>query len=124
VGTSEATHDLLIVCARSMQVAQIGVESMLLKPKEIGAMATKRLEQLLAQLQQEVEGLDAGKVGEKARLDALIAETKLALGEETMDAQATILEELRTKIAEFEVEHPTATGIAQRLMQTLSDMGI
>lgn len=41
-----------------------------------------------------------------------------------MDAQATILEELRTKIAEFEVEHPTATGIAQRLMQTLSDMGI
>lgn len=87
-------------------------------------MATKRLEQLLAQLQQEVEGLDAGRVGEKARLDALIAETELTLAEDTMDAQATILEELRTKIAEFEVEHPTATGIAQRLMQTLSDMGI
>ena len=87
-------------------------------------MATERLEQLLAQLQQEVEGLGVSEVGEKARLDALIAEIELTLAQDNLDAQATILEGLRMKVTEFEVEHPTATGIAQRLMQTLSDMGI
>lgn len=87
-------------------------------------MPTKRLQALLQQLQEEIAQLDETSLDEKQRLEQLVSDIELTLAQETSEQHATMLDNLRAKLIETESDHPTASGVARRLMQTLGDMGI
>jgi hypothetical protein len=87
-------------------------------------MPTKRLQALLQQLQEEIAQLDETSLDEKQRLEQLVSDIELTLAQETSEQHATMLDSLRAKLIETESDHPTASGVARRLMQTLGDMGI
>jgi hypothetical protein len=87
-------------------------------------MATKRLQALLRQLQEEIAQLDESSLGEKKRLEQLVSDIESTLGQETAEQHATMLDSLRAKLIKTESDHPTASGVVRRLMQTLGDMGI
>jgi len=87
-------------------------------------MPTKRLQALLRQLQEEIAQLDESSLAEKQRLEILVGEVEAALDQESTDQHASLLDNVRVKLLETETDHPTASGIVRRLMQTLGDMGI
>lgn len=87
-------------------------------------MPTKRLQHLLTQLNQEIESLGASSPEETQRLELLVAEIELALEQDQPEAFEPLLDAMKTRLVEFEADHPTASGIARRLMQALGDMGI
>lgn len=87
-------------------------------------MPTKRLQLLLQQLQEEIVQIEESSTVERQRLQSLINDIEIALDQDTTEQHATLLDNLRTKLIELEADHPTASGIARRLIQTLGDMGI
>jgi hypothetical protein len=87
-------------------------------------MPTQRLQTLLQQLQEEIANLDESSSDEKQRLEQLLSDIELTLSQETAEQHATMLDSLRAKLIETEADHPTASGVVRRLMQTLGDMGI
>jgi len=87
-------------------------------------MPTKRLQTLLTQLNQEIESLGESSPEETQRLELLVAEIELALDNNQPEAFEPLLDAMQTRLVEFESDHPTASGIARRLMQALGDMGI
>jgi hypothetical protein len=87
-------------------------------------MPTKRLQALLQQLQEEIAQMDESSLAEKQRLEVLVGEVEAALEQESVDQHASLLDNFRVKLLETESDHPTASGIVRRLMQTLGDMGI
>lgn len=87
-------------------------------------MPTKRLQMLLQQLQEEITQLDESSADERQRLETLFGEIEAALDQDTAEQHATLLDNLKAKLVETESEHPTASGVVRRLMQTLGDMGI
>jgi len=87
-------------------------------------MPTKRLKVLLQQLQEEIAQLGESSPEEKLRLEGLMNEIESALKQGSSDSHATLVDNLRAKLIETENDHPTASGIIRRLMQTLGDMGI
>ena len=87
-------------------------------------MPTKRLQVLLQQLQEEITQLDESSSDERQRLETLVGEIEATLDQDSVDQHATLLDNLRAKLIETESDHPTASGVVRRLMQTLGDMGI
>ena len=87
-------------------------------------MPTKHLQALLQQLQEEIAQLDESSPDEKQRLEQLVNDIESTLGQETAEQHATMLDGVRAKLIETESDHPTASGVVRRLMQTLGDMGI
>lgn len=87
-------------------------------------MAKNHLNQLLKHLRQEVEALDSANTLERKRLDDLIQEIEAVLEIDEPEAHSTLVNSFRGKLIEFENEHPTTSGVIQRLMQALSDMGV
>lgn len=84
------------------------------------------LRQSVEQLRTEIDALsDTGDPGSKVRLRTLLAELehKLAYPDDA-EHHATVVENLQTAIEDFEVQHPTATGVMNRVMLALSGMGI
>ena len=88
-------------------------------------MSESELRDSLQRLRDEVNNLAVGDSDSRARLDALIADIEHRI-EHPGDEQhhASLLETLREAKAHFEVEHPSATGILNHIMVTLSNMGI
>jgi len=87
-------------------------------------MPTKRLQHLLDQLHEELESLGEANPEETSRLERLVAEIELALENQPVETYEPLMDNIKSNLAEFEAEHPTATGIVRRLMQALGDMGI
>ena len=87
-------------------------------------MPTKRLQALLQQLQEEITQLDESSSDERQRLETLVSEIEATLDQDSAEQHATLLDNLRAKLIETEADHPTASGVVRRLMQTLGDMGI
>ncbi len=87
-------------------------------------MAKNHLYMLLRHLHQEVAALDSSSTEEKARLEGLISEIEAVLDKDEPEEHASLVNSFRGKLIEFESEHPTASGVIQRLMQALSDMGV
>lgn len=87
-------------------------------------MAKKHLQQLLTHLHQEIAALDNANSVEKKRLEGLIQEIDQALEKDEPEAHLSLVNSFRGKLIDFENEHPTASGVMQRLMQALSDMGV
>lgn len=87
-------------------------------------MATQKLHKLLDHLHQEVDALDHSSSAEKARLDSLIEEIEMVLDKDEPEQHSSLVNSMRAKLIDFESDHPTTSGVIQRLMQSLSDMGI
>ncbi len=84
------------------------------------------------ELQQSIEGLrsEIRKLGEddepiKSRMRGLLADLERQLDEnEDYDEPDHLIENARDYIEQFEVEHPRLTGMLNRVMVALSDLGI
>jgi hypothetical protein len=87
-------------------------------------MPTQRLQDLLSKLKEEVASLAESSELERERLESLIKEIQLSLEQDDSADHASLIDGLRNKLGEFENDHPTASGVARRLMQALGDMGI
>ncbi len=109
---------ILLIALQSLQTTQ---SNFVLREHN---MPTKRLQHLLGQLNEEIESLGASNPAETLKLERLVAEIELALENEQSEAYEPLMDSIRSSLLEFEAEHPTASGIARRLMQALGDMGI
>jgi len=83
------------------------------------------LKKSLQSLQDELDKLNGSDETVKQRITHLIDEVELQLANpENTDQKDSLIEKLQYSIEQFEVEHPRITGIMNRIMMTLSDMGI
>lgn len=88
-------------------------------------MNTDELQNTLQQLHTEIEKLGAGDEETRNRLYAIIAELEKKLEHpEDVDQHLALVEQLKVAVETFEVDHPTTSGILNRLMLYLGNMGI
>lgn len=91
-------------------------------------MNQEELKQSIKTLQTELDKLDkldSENDAMRERLRHLIDEIEQQLAHpENEDQKDSLIEKLQHSIEQFEVEHPRITGIMNRIMMTLSDMGI
>lgn len=87
-------------------------------------MDSQRLHQDLNDLRRELDRLPADAAG-RERLLALVARIEAQLDERSeSEPRESLVRGIDEAAAEFEVEHPRAAGLLQRIVQTLSSMGI
>ena len=85
-------------------------------------MPRTRLEELLAELDQQIAGADSLDGDLKQRLEQLLL---FRLGEaETQSGPGSLVEPVRQAIDEFEDSHPTLTLTLGRIMDVLNKLGI
>ena len=88
-------------------------------------MTNTRLKDELEKLRSEVKDLAAENIETTEKLEALISDLERKLEEPAdRDHHATLVENLKESISQFETEHPRATAIMNEIMVTLSNMGI
>lgn len=87
-------------------------------------MNLQRLHRDLAELRTELDRLPHDAPGRASLLD-LTSRIEAQL-DESVDSEPrdTLVRGMRDAVAEFEVEHPRAAGVLQRIVQALSSMGI
>jgi len=87
-------------------------------------MAEKEIGEALFSLRNEVERMEDSHPELKDKLDNLLSqlEENLEAGEDTH--QIHLIEDFKTALSQFELEHPTATGVLNELMVTLGNLGI
>lgn len=87
-------------------------------------MNLQRLHRDLTELRAELDRLPADAPGRARLLD--LAERIEAQIDESRDSEPrdTLVRGVNEAVAEFEVEHPRAAGVLQRIVQALSSMGI
>ncbi len=83
-------------------------------------MNRQHVEHLIETMRRELKELDGS---EHARLAGIVDELERELAAGTGDAPG-LLDRARSSIEAFEVEHPRLTGLSNRVMQTLADIGI
>jgi hypothetical protein len=86
------------------------------------AVPQDRLKEDLAQLRSELNRLATDAPG-RERLLALVERIEAELGA-APQRNEPLVDGLSSAITDFEVEHPQATAILQRIVATLSSMGI
>ncbi|MEJ2161549.1 MAG: DUF4404 domain-containing protein [Chromatiales bacterium] len=88
-------------------------------------MPRTRLEELLAELDQQIAGADSLDGDLKQRLEQLQTTIESRLGEaETQSGPGSLVEPVRQAIDEFEDSHPTLTLTLGRIMDVLNKLGI
>jgi len=88
-------------------------------------MSKEELHKSLEALQTELDKLDGTDEEIRDRAARLIVDIECQLeNPEDMEQKDSLLEKIPKLIDQFEVEHPRITGIMNRIMMTLSDMGI
>ena len=88
-------------------------------------MTNTRLKDELEKLRSEVKDLAAENIEATEKLEALISDLEKKLEQPAdRDHDATLVENLKESISQFETEHPRATAILNEIMVTLSNMGI
>ena len=88
-------------------------------------MSKNSAHQSLSALQQEISQLDINDPAVKARVDQLLADIEQQVDNpENQDQHQTLTDQLNLAIEQFEVEHPQLTGILNRVMVALGNMGI
>ena len=87
-------------------------------------MAEKDIGEALFVLRQEVERLESNHPEISAKLESLLEKLEHRLDSEDDGKNLHLLKDFKEAVATFEVEHPTATGIINELMLTLSNLGI
>lgn len=87
-------------------------------------MAEKEVSEALFNLRNEIERLGDDNPELKTRLEDLLDDLEDNL-EATEDAsQLHLVEDMKDAVSQFEVQHPTLTGIVNELMLALGNMGI
>lgn len=87
-------------------------------------MPQKEMNELLAELRNEVAGAESLSDSQRARMAALQAEIeqRLVAGEATPEGSPADL--VRRQIDEFQRSHPTLTLVLGRILDSLNKMGI
>lgn len=87
-------------------------------------MAEKEINEALFTLRQEVEQLEEAHPELKDKLETLLnaLEDRLEASEDQQPLH--LVEDFKTALSEFELDHPTATGVLNELMVTLGNLGI
>lgn len=86
-------------------------------------MSQQQIEKALNELRREIANLNDEKAETRERLSGLVE--SIERGVETPQGDHdSLVEEIRGSIEQFEVEHPSATGVLNQIMVTLSNMGI
>lgn len=87
-------------------------------------MSREELDQSLDALRAEVAKLDESD-SSKARLNSIITNVERHADDAIDDAEdESVVEQVQSHIEQFETEHPGVTGILNRIMVTLSNIGI
>ncbi|MGI9304896.1 MAG: DUF4404 family protein [Gammaproteobacteria bacterium] len=87
-------------------------------------MSAEELTQLLRQLRAELDRLAVEDNEVKKRLGRLIGDLQHELEKEGAMHRTDLAGEFRGVVEQFEVSHPRITGISNRIMMMLSNMGI
>ena len=87
-------------------------------------MSKAELQESLSALQAQLEKLDGADPAARARVEALLSDIERQIEAPDDEAHTGIVGRLQSAIEHFEVEHPQLTGVLNRIMMTLSDMGI
>ncbi len=87
-------------------------------------MAEKEINEALYTLRHEVEQLEDSQPELKEKLESLLSELEDQLEASEDHHRLHLVEDFKTALSQFEVEHPTATGVIGELMLTLSNLGI
>ena len=88
-------------------------------------MSEHELETLLEQLRLELDAVDEGATEDRERLDGLAARLEHRLANPRVDDEdEELLSTLSDVLARYESEHPSLTGVLNRIMVSLSSLGI
>jgi len=85
-------------------------------------MAEKEVSEALFNLRNEIERLSEAEL--KDRLEGLLDDLEDNMSAEEDPNHLHIVEDMKEALSQFEVDHPTLTGIVNELMVTLSNLGI
>jgi len=89
------------------------------------SMTHAELRELVRQLHAEIDALRPEDGQARERLDQLVGDIEQRLeGEAGSAHQEPLADRVQDAIEEFERDHPSATGILNHIMMTLSNMGI
>ena len=83
-------------------------------------MSQEPLQESIESLKAEIEKLKATDVETKARIEALVQDVENQAGEQNHG----IIDNVQHLIETLEVEHPRITSLLNRMMMSLSNMGI
>ena len=87
-------------------------------------MAEKEVSEALFNLRSEIERMEEGNPELKAKLEGLLDDLEDNL-EATEDVNHLhLVEDMKEAVSQFEMQHPTLTGILNELMVALGNMGI
>lgn len=87
-------------------------------------MADKESNEALFRLRGEVEKLELSHPELKSRLESLLERVEARFDLGSMDHRVEVLEEAKSAVQKFEVEHPTATGVLAEFLQVLNNIGV
>ena len=88
-------------------------------------MPKEELKNSLQQLHAEVRALGDNDELAKSRMSSLVADLERQLENTGTDEHSSqLLDSIRLHIEQFEVEHPRLTGVLNRVMVALSNLGI
>ncbi|CAL1241730.1 DUF4404 family protein [Candidatus Methylocalor cossyra] len=87
-------------------------------------MAEKEVSEALFSLRSEIDRLEGKNPELKARLEGLLDELENRLEAAEDENHLHLVEDMKEAVSQFEVEHPTLTGILNELMVALSNLGI
>ncbi len=86
-------------------------------------MSQEQIEKALDQLRHEITNLRDENPATRKRLTTLVESIERGAKAPDSDHEG-LIEEIRGSIEQFEVEHPSTTGVLNQIMLTLSNMGI
>lgn len=87
-------------------------------------MAEIEISEAIFNLRQEIEQLGDSNPELKGRLEGLLDELEDKLEASEDENHLHLVEDMKEAVSQFEVEHPTITGVVNELMVALSNMGI
>ncbi len=87
-------------------------------------MSKSDLQEPLERLRAEIKKLGEDDDAIKQRMQRLVADLERKLESEDSEHEPHLIEGLRQNIENFEVEHPRLTAVLNRVMVSLSNMGI
>lgn len=84
----------------------------------------QQLREHLDQLNDAIDGLDAS-VADKGKLSDLIVQIERQLVQPVLESEPpSLVDQVEGMVSAFENDHPTVSGILNRIMVTLTSMGV
>jgi hypothetical protein len=88
-------------------------------------MSKDKVRKYLADLEREIAGLKGSDANVRERLTSLTAEIEQVLnGPPDGTRKHDLIESVQAHTEQFEADHPGITGVLDKIMVTLSNMGI